>query len=276
MIFYFIILRMIFVIPWPLSCDFASEQSPGESINGLGSEKNLFLYPYLHPKNDGEQRTPENHQVVILDLSLIASDVLENVTALLGRLILEFLQRMEKAYPGREAEVRGMFPVVLVLEEAHNYIPERKQEERQAVSKTIFERIAKEGRKYGLSLVVSSQSPRELSKVVLSQCNSFIVHRIQNPEDQEYIKRLLPSVSHDLLAQLPVLAQRTALIFGDCVRAPAQVWINEANPTPQSDDPQFWVHWTYQERFPDEANHYEPDFEKICETWIAGERNSAQ
>jgi uncharacterized protein len=200
-----------------------------------------------------------NHQVVIIDFSLVASDVLENVTALVARLMLEFLQLM-----GEDKDLRGQFPVVLVLEEAHNYIPEKKNsQDPDSISKVVFERIAREGRKFGLGLVVSSQRPSELSRTVLSQCNSFIVHRIQNPEDQRYIQTIIPSVNEDMLKQLPSLAQRTALVFGDCVRAPAQIFVNEAKPLPDSKDPRFMRHWL---RLDDKAPE-EPKFEETCKTW---------
>jgi DNA helicase HerA-like ATPase len=200
-----------------------------------------------------------NHQVVIIDFSLVASDVLENVTALIARLMLEFLQLM-----GEDKTLRGEFPVVLVLEEAHNYVPERRNpQDPDSISKVVFERIAREGRKFGLSLVVSSQRPSELSRTVLSQCNSFIVHRIQNPEDQRYIQTIIPSINEDLLKQLPSLAQRTALVFGDCVRAPAQIVMNEARPLPDSKDPRFMRHWL---RLDAKAPE-EPKFEGICKTW---------
>ena len=102
----------------------------------------------------------------------------------------------------------------------------------------------------------------ELSKTVLSQCNSFIVHRIQNPEDQKYIQTIMPSINEDLLKQLPSLAQRTALIFGDCVRAPAQLYINIADPLPDSKDPKFMEYW-----LKTDVEATEPDFEKICSEW---------
>jgi len=231
-------------------------------VNGEKSGNPPFLDYYLKEINqcvvpNGQRGL--NHQIVIFDMSLLASDILENITALLGRLILEFLQRM-----GKNKKDRGKFPLVLVLEEAHNYIPEKKKgQEKDSISKIVFERIAREGRKYGLSLVVSSQRPSELSKTVLSQCNSFIVHRIQNPEDQKYVQTIVPSINEDLLKQLPSLAQRTALIFGDCVRAPAQVYINEANPLPDSKDPKFMEHWLRL----DPGAEEEPDFEKICGEW---------
>lgn len=226
----------------------------GENKNGSPP----FL-DYYFKEIESKDRKAVNHQIVVFDMSLLASDILENITALLGRLILEFLQRL-----GKNKNERGSFPVVLVLEEAHNYIPEKRRgENEESISKVAFERIARERRKYGLSLVVSSQRPSELSKTVLSQCNSFIVHRIQNPEDQKYIQTIVPSINEDILKQLPSLAQRTALIFGDCVRAPAQIYMNEANPLPDSKDPKFMEHWL-------ELNadmKTEPDFEKICDEW---------
>jgi len=195
--------------------------------------------------------------VVILDLSLLAAEVLENVTALIGRLILEFLQRLGE-HGGEEA--RGSLPVVLVLEEAQNYIQQPRFAEEESISRVVFERIAREGRKYGLSLVVSSQRPSELSKTVLSQCNSFIVHRLQNPEDIRYFKEIVPGIYGPLLEQLPALAPQTALVLGECVPAPALVKIREARPVPRSRDPQFYRYWVS-----DTAPTV--DVEGICAQW---------
>jgi uncharacterized protein len=195
--------------------------------------------------------------VVVVDLSLLASEVLENVTALLARLILEFLQRLGS----EESKVRrGDLPVVLVLEEAQNYIHERRGLEDESISREVFERVAREGRKYGLSLVLASQRPSELSKTVLSQCNSFIVHRLQNPEDLRYFREIVPGIYEQLLGQLPALAQRHALVLGECVRAPALVHMREANPRPDSHDPRFYQHWVA-------ANPQYPDVEEICAVW---------
>src|SRR5690606_4867274 len=111
-----------------------------------------------------------------------------------------------------------------------NYIPEKNYRDRESVSKRVFERIAREGRKYGLSLLVSSQRPSELSKTVLSQCNSFIIHRLQNPEDQKYVRQLVSVANEDILQQLPVLPQQHVVIMGDAVRSPVQAKINDADP----------------------------------------------
>lgn len=138
---------------------------------GLGSAKALSSDEYTPvadcsegdlPFYDRQRSGSEPSSVVILDLSLLASEVLENVTALIGRLLLEFLQRLGEVDPS----LRGSLPVVLVLDEAQNYVGERVENDGDPIARGVFERIAREGRKFGLSLVVASQRPSELSKTV--------------------------------------------------------------------------------------------------------------
>ena len=193
------------------------------------------------------------HQVNIIDVSQLPFEVLETVTALLGRIILEFVSYFVPAD-------RGKYPIIIVLEEAQNYIAENKY----SVAKTVFERIAREGRKYGISLIVSSQRPSELSKTVLSQCNSFIIHRLQNPEDQKYIRGLVSSANADILDQLPVIPQQHAIITGDCVRAPIQVRIDDVYPTPNSHNPRYIENWLGDEIIP---------YEQTVSRWL-GENNN--
>ena len=127
----------------------------------------------------------------------------------------------------------------------------------------MFERIAREGRKHGLSLVVASQRPSELSKTVLSQCNSFIVHRLQNPEDLRYFKEIVPGIYGPMLDQIPALAPQTALVLGQCVSAPALVKVRDARPVPRSRDPKFYRYW---------VDDHTPtiDVEHICNLWEGG------
>lgn len=172
------------------------------------------------------------NQISIIDVSQLPFEVLETVTGILGRIILEFVANFLP-------EQRGKYPIVIVLEEAQNYIAESKESK----AKTVFEKIAREGRKYGISLIVSSQRPSELSKTVLSQCNSFVIHRLQNPEDQKYVRGLISSANADLLEQLPIIPQQHAIITGDCVRTPIQVKIDDVNPTPNSHNPEFISNW---------------------------------
>ena len=157
--------------------------------------------------------------------------------------------------------------MVLVLEEAHHYIPANARLERQQRAREVFEKIAKEGRKFGLSLVVASQRPSELSRTVFAQCNSFIVHRIQNPDDQEYFKSVISGINRELLDQLPALAQQQAIVLGDCVTLPLQVRVNTVFPRPRSDDPPFVREWSA-------AVPTKPDIEKIAAEWEG--RNKAQ
>ncbi len=219
------------------------------------------VLPDMLPFYDRQRSGAQGHQIVILDLSLLAAEVLENVTALIGRLVLEFLQRFGES--GGE-NARGSLPVILVLEEAQNYIHDSKRDQDESISRTVFERVAREGRKFGLGLVVASQRPSELSKTVLSQCSSFIVHRLQNPEDLRYFKEIVPGIYGPLLDQLPSLASQTALVMGECVRAPALVKIREARPVPRSRDPKFYAHWTSAETA--------VDVERVCSIW---EENSS-
>jgi len=208
------------------------------------------------PFYDRQRRGAEPANIAIIDLSLLASEVLENVTALIGRLIHEFLQRLSDPVSGME---RGEFPVVLVLEEAQNYVRESRKSEEDSISKQVFERIAREGRKFGLGLVVASQRPSELSKTVLSQCNSFIVHRLQNPEDLRYFREIVPGIYGQLLDQLPALASRNALVLGECVQAPVLVEMREVTPVPKSKNPPFFRSWTSEVGV--------PDIEAVCSKW---------
>ena len=200
-----------------------------------------------------------HNQITIIDMSLLPFQVLETITGLIGRLILEFLSRFDK-------EERGIIPVVIALEEAQNYIPEKNQKDRDSISRKVFERIAREGRKYGLSLLVSSQRPSELSKTVLSQCNSFIVHRIQNPDDQTYIRKLVSAANSEILSQLPTLPQQHVIIMGDCVRTPVVARMNTAKPRPNSNDPEFVNNWIKSKKI---------DYKKYANKWLENDEKEA-
>ncbi|MFK1787925.1 ATP-binding protein [Bacteroides fragilis] len=199
------------------------------------------------------------NQVTIIDMSLLPFDVLETITGLIGRLILEFVSRFPE-------EERGKMPIVIALEEAQNYIPERNRGDKESISKKVFERIAREGRKYGVSLLISSQRPSELSKTVLSQCNSFVVHRLQNPDDQTYVRQLVSAANNDILQQLPILPQQHAIIMGDAVRTPVQVRMNTANPRPNSNNPKFIENWIQ-----NPSDDF-PAYKDIAKAWEKGEK----
>lgn len=201
-----------------------------------------------------------NSQITIIDMSLLPFQVLETITGLIGRIILEFLSRFDK-------DKRGSMPVVIALEEAQNYIPEINRKDRESISRKVFERIAREGRKYGLSLLISSRRPSELSKTVLSQCNSFIVHRIQNPDDQVYIRKLVSSANSEILNQLPTLPQQHVIIMGDCVRTPVVARMNTAKPLPNSNNPEFVNNWLTGDKI---------NYQKVTDKWLEKRKRPAQ
>jgi DNA helicase HerA-like ATPase len=213
----------------------------------------------LSRENNEKLKEDEISQITIIDMSLLPYEVLETITGLVGRLILDFVSR----FPEKD---RGKMPIILALEEAQNYIPEKNKKDKESISKKVFERIAREGRKYGISLIVSSQRPFELSKTVLSQCNSFIIHRLQNPEDQKYVRQLVSSANEDILQQLPILPQQHAIIMGDAVRTPVQVKIRTVSPTPNSSDPKFIENWL------SENEEGFPNYKPITESWQKGEK----
>lgn len=229
-------------------------------------ECDLFSEFYKKQLNEvGHKKlsTDCSSQITIIDMSLLPYEVLETITGLIGRLILEFVSR----FPEND---RGKLPMVIALEEAQNYIPEKNRGDKESIAKKVFERIAREGRKYGISLLVSSQRPSELSKTVLSQCNSFIVHRLQNPEDQKYVRQLVSAANEDILQQLPILPQQHVIIMGDAVRTPVQARMNTASPRPNSNNPKFIKNWTKT------ISKDFPRYQEIADAWEKGEKYSPE
>lgn len=185
-----------------------------------------------------------NGTITIIDLSLVPVELIHVLTAVIARMIFEALQRYRKMNDGK------CLPTVLVMEEAHTFVKRYIEDaENQSASEMcckIFEKIAREGRKFGLGLVLSSQRPSELSPTVLSQCNTFLLHRISNDKDQELVMRLIPDNQRGLLRDLPSLPSQNAIILGWASELPMLVKMRylPEKQRPQSDDPDFWNVWT--------------------------------
>ncbi len=196
----------------------------------------------------------EAPRVSIIDLSMLSHEALPYACAVLGRILLETRERL----PANE---RYQHPWVLVLEEAHNYArPPRQNDDRgQELSRNVFERIAKEGRKFGLSLIVASQRPSEISPTIISQCANFISHRLQNPDDIDHFRRIIPMQARRLLDQVTVLAAGEAIVFGSAFHIPARVQVDIPNPPPWSQTAAPYHEWKKDEgSFP---------LEKIIKNW---------
>lgn len=132
-------------------------------------------------------------------------------------------------------------PVNLIIEEAHRFV--RSESHSGALNYNIFERVAKEGRKYGLLLGISSQRPSELSKTVVSQCSNFIIHRVQNPDDLSYISRMVPYISEGIINRLTYLQTGNALIFGTAINLPTLAKFERANPPTDSHNAKISEKW---------------------------------
>lgn len=178
--------------------------------------------------------------ITIIDLSAIPFEVLSIVVSLLSRVIFDFAFHYSKLR--HETGMVNDIPFMLVCEEAHNYIPKTGGAEYSA-SKHSIERIAKEGRKYGLNLMVVSQRPSEVSETIFSQCNNFIVLKLTNINDQSCIKNLLPDNNASLVDVLPTLAAGECLVVGDAVPLPAVVKMDMPNPVPNSSNVNVYDEW---------------------------------
>lgn len=203
-----------------------------------------------------------NGQIAVVDLSLVPSEIVHIVVSVLARLIFESLQRYRRGHPKGQT-----LPTVLVLEEAHTFVRRGKDDDGPASSPTqlcreVFERIAREGRKFGLGLVLSSQRPSELSPTVLAQCNTFLLHRIVNDADQNLVARLVPDNVGGLLRELPSLPSRQAVLLGWAAPIPVLVEVDELPDAqrPQSADPDFWNVWTL-------ADDRSVDWDAISKAW---------
>lgn len=174
--------------------------------------------------------------VTIIDLSGIPFEVLSITVSLVTRLLFDF------AYFVRRQTGTSDTPFLLVYEEAHKYAP-RSDLARFKASLNSIERIAKEGRKYGVSLLISSQRPSEISETIFSQCSNFLAMRLTNPEDQAYVKRLLPDTLGNLTSGLPALEQGEALLIGDAVAMPCVVYVTPCSPQPSSNDIRYYEIW---------------------------------
>ncbi|HEY4612616.1 MAG TPA: ATP-binding protein [Bacteroidota bacterium] len=171
-------------------------------------------------------------KITIMDMSGIPFDIVNTVAALIARIAFDF----NFWNPNRRD-----LPILLVFEEAHNYLTHSGTGSKAAV-RTV-ERIAKEGRKYGVSCMIVSQRPSEISETILSQCNSFVILRLLNPVDQAYMRRLVPDTFSGLDASIPTLRQGEAIVLGDSMAMPLRVQIDQPSPEPDSSDISFYNQW---------------------------------
>lgn len=203
----------------------------------FSSEAHLLSYDYMSelcsklmlPSVAGKKG------VKIIDFSEVPSDILPLIVSLIARVIFSVQQWTTSEH---------RHPIAIFCDEAHLYIPANTEKSIDDASLVTFERISKEGRKYGIGLVVISQRPSEVNRTVLSQSNNFIAMRLTNVDDQSVVKRLLPDSLGDYAEMLPILDIGEALVVGDASLLPSRIRIAPPNMKPRSATIDFWDEWS--------------------------------
>lgn len=188
-------------------------------------------------------------QIKVIDFSEVPSDILPVILGLVARVIYQvqfWTDRKERK------------PLAFVCDEAHLYLPKKEGQnpvEQRAIEN--FEKIAKEGRKYGVALLIVSQRPSDVSATILSQCNNVISLRLTNADDQSTVRKLMPESLEGLMDTLPILDIGEALVVGDAVLLPSRIRIHPPKEKPLSATIDFWDEWN--------KKSAKPDFEKAVE-----------
>lgn len=205
------------------------------SLN-TGSHSDIFNYPHFV---DLEQylsslliSNGRRYQLVNINLEDMDDEIASVITKIFTRLLLSFSKKIPN---------RGTIPFHIFVEEAHRYI--KNDDDKNIIGYNIFERVAKEGRKYGVLLGIISQRPVELSETVISQCSNFIIFRTTHPRDLEYIKQMIPNINMEIIEKQKGLQAGTCLGFGSSFTIPTVVQLQKPNPTPNSNNSNIVQSW---------------------------------
>ncbi len=202
----------------------------------FSQDTSLLQYDYMLYLCKNVMQPAENGKkgVKIIDFSEVPSDILPLIVSLTARIIFSVQQW---------SDVAKRHPIAIFCDEAHLYIPANTNKSIDNASLDNFERISKEGRKYGVGLVVISQRPSEVNRTVLSQSNNFIAMRLTNADDQAVVKRLLPDSLGDYAEMLPILDIGEALVVGDASLLPSRIKVTQPTLKPRSATIDFWDEW---------------------------------
>lgn len=202
----------------------------------FSKDKNLLKYDYIFDLCNKIMSPAQNGYggVKIIDFSEVPSDILPLIVSLMARLVFSVQQW---------SDATRRHPIALFCDEAHLYIPANTSKSIDEASLVNFERISKEGRKYGIGLVVISQRPSEVNRTVMSQSNNFIAMRLTNIDDQAVVKRLLPDSLGDYAEMLPILDVGEALVVGDASLLPSRIKVTRPTLKPRSATVDFWDEW---------------------------------
>lgn len=199
--------------------------------------RHLFIYEQFVNKEQFingliNVKTGGRAQIINFNISHVDDRLAKTIVKLLSKMLFEY---------GLSIEDRGAFPVHLIIEEAHRYV--QKDSDLDIIGYNIFERIAKEGRKYGTILVLMSQRPSEISETAISQCSNFLMYRMQHPKDLNYVKEMIPNISEDTMNKFKLLQPGTCIAFGVAFKIPILLRMDLPNPPPYSQNANINKYW---------------------------------
>ena len=197
-----------------------------------GSQGKLFTKTEYTSINDYIKSLIGDNQILDIDISMLDDSSSEVIAKVLSKIILDYVRKLKQ---------KAEMPINLIVEEAHRFV--KNDGNNNSFGFNVFERIAKEGRKYGLLMGISSQRPSELSKTVVSQCSNFIIHRVQNPDDLQYISKMVPYINRGILDRLTYLQTGTALVFGTAINLPTLTRFAIASPETDSNSARISEKW---------------------------------
>ena len=233
------------------------EASPAELSRSIAGVIRQMLGRPGDPSSSGAPGPQRRKNLTIVDLSGLPFDVVDVTVAVLTRTLFDFNF-------WSPPDVRQ--PLVLAYEEAHNYLP-RKERATTMFARDAVEKVAKEGRKYGVSAMVITQRPSEISETILSQCNSMILMRMNNPDDQDYVARVVSDQFRSLINLLPSMKPGEGFIIGDSVLMPMRTLIDLPPRLPRSGDVDFFKLWG--------EGTAEGDVEQTVDRWWRQDRRSS-
>ncbi len=180
--------------------------------------KDKYIRRLLTAKNGGKA------QIVNFNINYIDDRLAKTITKIYSRLLFDF---------SKENESKNKLPFHIVLEEAHRYV--QNDSDAEVLGYNIFDRITKEGRKYGTLLTLISQRPSELSETSLSQCANFLIFKMLHPNDVDYIKKMIPNITNNIVSRLRILQPGICIGFGSAFKVPTLIKVKMPNPEPTSD-----------------------------------------
>ena len=211
------------------------------SINNSSNKEFFNVDKFITPEQfiNSMLVTSDNKRVQLVNFVLEEVDdrLAKSIIKVLCRILFKFSKRMQP---------RGSMPIHVMLEEAHRYV--QKDNDINILGYNIFERIAKEGRKFGIIMDLITQRPTELSETVLSQCSNFIIFKLNHPTDLEYIRKMVPNISSDVIEKQKSLQSGTCVAFGRMMKIPMIVKMQMPNPEPQSANASIYDKWIVEQK----------------------------